>query len=130
MGGSVAITKLGWRIVGIEQVVEEEEWIPDTKVAWPLFSNPPEKWAYKKRFSTDFTFSSWQNVGHLDDATGKAVEIIPFLLELELLKHESKDILKERGINDMFEKAIYDSHINLPVYTELPDEMKGKATIA
>ena len=126
VGGSAAITKFNWKILDNEHVQKEEEWIPDTKVAWPLFSNPPERWAYKQHYSTHFTFSTWENVQHLDDATGKNIQVIPFLIELELLKKEGKDIQKEFAVNDWLEQIIYDAHSKLPVYTQLPENKKGK----
>jgi hypothetical protein len=127
VGGSAAITKFSWNIVDNEPVQVAEEWIPDTKVAWPLFSNPPEGWAYKERYSTHFTFSTWENVQHLDDTTGKNIEVIPFLIQLELLKQEGKDIQKEYEVNGWLEQTIYDIHSKLPVYTQLPENKKGKA---
>jgi hypothetical protein len=127
VGGSAAITKFGWKIVANEPVLNDEEWIPDTKVGWPLFSNPPERWAYKKRYSTHFTFSTWENVQHLNDATGKNIEVIPFLIELELLKKEGKDIKTEYGVKDWLEQIIYDCYSQLPSYSDLPEEIKGKA---
>ena len=126
VGGSAAITKFGWRIVSNEKVSEAEEWIPDTKEGWPLFSNPPEKWGYKQRHSTQLVLSEYERVKHLDDAKGKNIEAIPFLIELELLKNEGKDIQLEFGIQNWLEQAIYDSFIQLPVYSQLPEEIKGK----
>lgn len=127
VGGSAAITKFGWRVVSNEVVSEAEEWIPDTKEGWPLFSNLPEKWGYKQCYSTELIFSEYERVSHLDDATGKNVEVIPFLIELELLKNEGKDIRTEYGINNWLEQTIYNSFIQLPVFTKLPEEIKGRA---
>ncbi len=126
-GGSAAITKFNWRIISNEEVTEEEEWIPDTKEGWPLFSSPPQRWGYKMRYGTELIFSKWENVQHLDYATGKNIEVIPFLIELEHLKIEGKDIQVEYNIDDWLEKTIYEKHIQLPVYSALPAELKGKA---
>jgi len=38
VGGSAAITKFNWKILDNEHVQKEEEWIPDTKVAWPCLA--------------------------------------------------------------------------------------------
>jgi len=52
--------------------------------------------------------------------------VILFLIELELLKQEGKDIQKEFGVKDWLEQIIYDAHSKLPVYTQLPENKKGK----
>jgi hypothetical protein len=126
VGQSAAVNKFGWRIVENEIVTKEEEWIPDTKEAWPLFSETPEKWGYKKRFSTKLTFSERDKVQHLDYANGKNVEVVSFIIELELLKKEDKDIQKEFGVQGWLEQTYYKLHSGLPIYTELPATHQGK----
>ncbi|MGZ5281352.1 MAG: hypothetical protein ACXWEY_03660 [Bacteroidia bacterium] len=127
VGGSAAVTKFGWRIISNEHVSESEEWIPDTKEGWPLFSNPPQRWGYKTKYSTKLIFSEWEKVKHLDNGVGKNIEVIPFLIEQELLKIEGKDIQIEYGIKNWLEQIIYDNYKQLPVYSKLPNELKGKA---
>lgn len=129
VGTSASVTKFHWRIVTNEKVSIAEEWIPDTKEGWPLFSNPPQKWGFKKRYSTHFIFSDWDKVRHLDNAIGKNIEVLPFLIELELLKNEGKDIRAHYNINNPLEEEIYECFNQLPVYTTLSEAMKGKAIL-
>ena len=127
VGGSAAITKFHWRIIVNENVEVHEEWIPDTKRQWPILTDKPERWTYLERFSTHFIFSDYDNVKHLDDSSGKAIEVIPFIIELEVLKLEGKDIKVELGLKDLFEESVYKTFIDLPSFIQLPPNMKGKA---
>ncbi len=54
------------------------------------------------------------------------IEIIPFLIELEILKLQGKDIKREFGIKDWLEELYYEKHSKLPIYSNLPNELKGR----
>lgn len=126
IGQSAAVTKFGWKIIGTENVLEEEEFIPDTKREWPMYPLKPEKWGYIKNFDTKVIFSDYDKVKHLDDSSGKNIEIIPFLIELEIMKLQGKDIKSEFGIRDWLEEHYYEKQSKLPIYSNLPNELKGK----
>lgn len=126
VGQSAAITKFGWKIIGTENILEEEEFIPDTKSEWPMYPLKPEKWRYIRNFDTKTIFTDYDKVKHLDDSSGKNIEIIPFLIELEILKLQGKDIKREFGIKDWLEELYYEKHSKLPIYSNLPNELKGR----
>ncbi len=126
VGQSAAVSKMGWKIMTTEKVTVEEEVIPDTKMAWPPLSLNAEKWGYSKRFSTNIIFADYEKVKHLDDSSGKNIEIVPFLIEMEVLKINGKDIKKELGLQDWLEEVNYKIFSALPVYSSLPKELQGR----
>jgi hypothetical protein len=128
VGQSAAVTKFGWKIIATEIVDAQEEFIPDTKTEWPKLSEKPEKWGYIKRFDTNVIFADFHKVKHLDKSSGKNIEIVPFLIELEILKIKGKDIKKEYGLKDWLEKEYYTIFSALPVYSNLPDKLKGRVS--
>jgi hypothetical protein len=127
VGFSAAISKYKWTILKNEEVENTEEFIPDTKRSWPPFVENPDKWGFITRFDTHLIFTEYENVKHLDDSTGKHVSVIPFLIELEKLKLEGKDIKNEMGLNDWLEEVTYKNHFHLPIYVNLSEELKGMA---
>lgn len=127
VGQSAAATKYGWKIITNESVDTSEEFIPDTKTEWPRLSEKPEKWGYIKRFDTQINFTDYNKVKHLDDSSGKNIEIVPFIIELEMLKIKGKDIKKEYGLKDWLEEEYYKSFSDLPIYSKLPDKIQGRA---
>lgn len=126
-GQEAVITKKNWKILSNELVDLEEEFIPDTKAGFPRGSENPEKWAYIKRFDTIPVFSDYDKIKHLDYSSGKSIEIVPFLVELEILKQKGKDIKKEYGLKDWLEELYYKDVIDLPVYSNLPGKLQGRA---
>ncbi len=126
-GQSAAITKTNWKILSNEPVDLNEEFIPDTKAEFPRGSENPEKWAYIKRFDTMPIFTEYSKVKHLANSSGKNIEVVPFLVELEILKQKGKDIKKEYGLKDWLEELNYKNSIDLPVYVDLSDKLQGRA---
>lgn len=126
-GQSAAITKANWKILSNEPVDLDEEFIPDTKRGFPIDTANPEKWAYIKRFDTMPIPAEYAKIKHLDYSSGKNIEIVPFLVELEILKQKGKDIKKEYGLKDWLEELYYKDFIDLPVYVDLPEKLKGRA---
>ncbi|MBX7154438.1 MAG: Imm26 family immunity protein [Candidatus Kapaibacterium sp.] len=125
-GQSVAVTKANWKILANEPVDLHEEFIPDTKREFPIGSANPEKWTYVKRFNTIPISTEYAQIKHLDYSSGKNIEIVPFLVQLEILKQKGKDIKKEYGLKDWLEELYYKNFINMPVYVDLPEKLKEK----
>jgi hypothetical protein len=127
VGYSAAVTKFGWKIIATETVETDEEFIPDTKTEWPKFAKKPDKWGYIKRFDTNIIFTDFNKVKHLDNSSGKNIEVVPFIIETEILKIDGKDIKNEFGLKDWLETEIYKMYSDLPIYSMLPDKLQGHA---
>ena len=128
-GSSAAITKFDWKILVNEDVSEDEMWLPDTKGGWPPLKQSPEKWAYFEQFSTKPIFAEYENVKHLNENVGFSIEGIPYLILMELLKLQDKDIKNDIDTDDWLDEVVYERMADLPSYSKLPQEIQGKVII-
>lgn len=128
--GASAIRKFEWRVVSKEKVGENEKFLPDVKTPWPPFG-PIEKWGYYEDLGdpTKMHFAKFEQVEHLDWPQSLNIENIPFRITMEFMKIENKDIKEEIGLENWLEENEYKLSYPLPIYSKLPETMKGKAII-
>ena len=114
------------KIIGNEEVVIEEETLPDVKRGHPAFvggydDTQYDKWMVLKKLGdpTKFLLTKLENVKHLEWAGATNIEVLIFRIKLELFKLQGKDIKKEIGLKDWLEEEFYNRAINLPIYSKL-----------
>ena len=117
------IKRQEWTIIANEPIFLEEEFIPHTKQSWPPLLPDPKKWGYYKKFDTHMIFEDYEKVKHLDYKSGYPVEIIAFVIKLELNKKYQKGNIM---INNWLEQVYFDRRIDLPVFSKLDQELQGR----
>jgi hypothetical protein len=127
ISGSSIIPKLNWKVICNEVVSNSDKWLPEVKSGWPPLIDNPTQWVYFEELgsTTKMHFSSYEKVKHLDWNRGLNVEIIAFRIYFELLRKRGQEL--KGYIMNFFEENEYKRIKDLPVYSSLPIDIKGKA---
>ncbi|MBS1624349.1 MAG: hypothetical protein JST83_10040 [Bacteroidetes bacterium] len=124
-----AISKLKWDLVGVDSFTNSL-YLPDVKTPWPPFLPSATKWAYYEELgNTDkLHMSQYENVKHLDFPRLLNAELISFRIYVELKRKMTGQLSSiDLTINNFLEEYEFDLIKDLPVYSSLPEELKGKA---
>jgi len=121
--------KLGWKTIDNEQISEDDKFLPDVKSGWPPLIPVPERWVYKEELGNPekLHFAEYDNVKHLENSRLLNIEMVPFRIAMENLKLEGKNIKDIIKSMDWLEEAEYNSSYDLPPYSTLPENLKGRA---
>jgi hypothetical protein len=127
ISGRLGIFKvLNIKIICNEEVLIEEEIMPDVKIGYPddLFGFEIEKYEKMKVMkdmgdTINTYFTTLDKVKHLEWAGATNVRSIPFRILLENLKLQGKDIKEVFGINNFLEEIEYEKTKSMPIYSQL-----------
>ena len=89
----------------------------------------PERWVYYAELGNTEKrhFLSYDNVRHLENGRILNIELVPFWIVMEKLRIEDKDIKDHISSMDWLEEVEYNQSYDLPVYSKLPKDIKGRA---
>ncbi len=127
---SGSIYKQQWRhrIVGNSEIRIQDYFLPFVKSKWPPLDPDTNQWVYFENLGDTSTLkeASYEQVRHLEFSRQLALQNLPFKITLELMKLEDYNIETLKNNLSWIEKAEFDCSYDLPPYSKLPDEIKGR----
>jgi hypothetical protein len=129
MSGKSGAHKFGWQVVGREQISQEEKFLPHVKAGWPPLLPVPDRWSYFEDLGNTYKhhFAEYENVKHLEMNRLLNINQVAFRIVMEKLRIEGKSIKEFLTKMDYAEEAEYEISHDLPIYSQLPEHLKGRA---
>lgn len=121
-----------WKIVGIQTLTEYDKKQHHYKKAWPpnllvLFEDVKQWYVLKEINNINKgEIVPYFRCAHLEYAENLGASHLTLRVIVEHWKSKAGKIDLDKSLWDKFDYVLFSRYINMPLYTEVPDEFKGK----
>ncbi|PVD53010.1 hypothetical protein DC498_06490 [Terrimonas sp.] len=121
-----------WKVVGVQDITNYDKLQHHYKMAWPpslivLFDNV-EQWRVLKNINNvnEGQIVPYYRCAHLEYAENLGASHLLLRVIIEYYKAKSQEVNLDKSKWGKFDYVLYSRYVNMPLYTEVPDEFKGK----